>query len=422
MDHLNAHYADYVIVFPELRELGNVARLMAIVSWLKRANPDWLDLDALLAVELPAHHTEQERTQLLVATVGSAPASGSGAPIVAGSARLVDYTRILDQATKDYFRTSERLASYLSTRDGGPQEAGAAARAQAADYLAKQGASPVRSLIRTRGDLRALVDFALAEQGADGAASRAELNKEIAAREKTLDKLQAEIAEVKSQCARASGAEYNRLADRHNSLVKQHAEELARHGECIARYNAGQATTRSIVEIAGGIDLDPRNFSILTSTTSARLAELKGLAQQASLPGGLAAGTSWLRSQAEKIPQPPVIPLLPTADWQVKLAQGPQNAALTYAQSLAGPGGWGLMKNQDGSWQATLEQTAAKYTDMSFLPAQNKFSLSKIASGRVIEQLIGGVPTMGLIVFEHPKVKEALKPVTKPLKWIQKFF
>jgi hypothetical protein len=414
MDHLNSHYAEYASTFPELRELTTVARLMAVASWLRRAEPDWLDLDALLAVELPAHRTERERTQLLVATVASIPALERGdLEEGAGEAKVLCFTPILDRSLKDHFPTPDQLAGYLSARDGGPKEASAGYQSQAADLLANQGSAPVRALVRSRRDLRALVDYAVAAEEEASSSSQSALSEEIAGSEHALDKLQAEIADVKAQSSRASGSAYNELVERHNALVEQYREELTRHRERVARYNAGQVETRAVMEIAGGIDLDWRSFQVLTPAQSARLAELQSLANQG---GGDASG--WLRSQPAQVPLPPSIAALPASDWQVKLGSGADEAALTYAKALVGDGAWALLQNPDGSWRATLQQTASQYSDMSFDPDEGKFSFTKLVSGKVVENLLGGVPAAGLIVFEHPKVREVLKPVTKPIKWL----
>jgi len=412
--HLNTHYAEYVSSFPELRELSTVARLMAIASWLKRVALDWLDLDALLAVELPAHSTERERTNLLVATVVSVPARESGNLTGAASAKVLCFTPLLDRTVKDYFRTPEQLATYLSKRDGISAETSLACATQAADIMTKQGDAQVRSLVRTRGDLRALVEYALGAGDAGSASSQADLAKEIARGEQALDKLQAEIAAVKDQCSRAHGPAYNDLVDKHNALVEKYSDELARQRERVARYNAAQTATRTIMEIAGGIDLDPRNFQILTPAQSARLAELQALSRQL----GEAGASDWLRSQAARIPLPPDIAALPQTDWLVKLREGDKGAILTYAQAQVGDEAWGLLQNPDGSWRATLQQAASQYSDMSFQPADGKFSLTKVVSDKAVTRLIGGIPAAGLIVFEYPKVREALKPLVKPLKWL----
>jgi len=409
VSHFNAHYDEYANAFPELRELSTVARLMAIASWLKRANPDWLDLDALLTVELPAHHTERERTQILVATVldSPTPERGEGRGAAAG-ARLLCFTPILDRSLKDYFRTPEQLAGYLSARDGGYREA---SMAQADDLLAKQGSAPVRSLVQTRRDLRALVNHAFAAQQ-EGSGET--LGEEIEANEKLLDKLQAEIAALKSQCSRASGPAYNKLVEKHNALLEQYRDELARQSERVTRYNSGQMETKVVMEIAGGVDLDWRSFQMLTPAQSARLAELRALADDVGDTGV----AEWLRSQTAEMPLPPEMADLPATEWLVKLREDGEGAILTYAQTQVGDRSWGVLQDPKGYWRATLQQTASQYCDVSFQPDQDRFNLTKVVSGKVVEHLIGGIPAAGLLVFEHPTVQKLVKPITKPLAWL----
>ena len=54
---INADHDSYAAAFPEIGDLAAVARLMAVSTWLKRSETSRLDLDALLAVELPAAST-----------------------------------------------------------------------------------------------------------------------------------------------------------------------------------------------------------------------------------------------------------------------------------------------------------------------------------------------------------------------------
>lgn len=67
--HLNRNYGAFARVFPELRELDEVGRLLALFTWLKQkqqAGELKLDLDSLLNVELPKCSTPRQRYQLLV--------------------------------------------------------------------------------------------------------------------------------------------------------------------------------------------------------------------------------------------------------------------------------------------------------------------------------------------------------------------
>lgn len=68
---INADYEGLASLFPELRELDTVARLLSLFAWLKQAEDEGLllpDLDALLSVELPPARTPRGLPQLLVFT------------------------------------------------------------------------------------------------------------------------------------------------------------------------------------------------------------------------------------------------------------------------------------------------------------------------------------------------------------------
>jgi hypothetical protein len=421
IEHFNAHYAEYAEAFPELDELSTVARLMALVSWLRQASPDWLDLDSLLAVELPACTTERERVNLLTATVVSCPAEEHvDAAYVAANAKLLHLTPVLDRSIREYFKTSGQLASYLRIPRGAPADATGDDEVRAAEMLAQQGAEPVRSLIRSRQDLRALAEYGVGA-GEAGASSRSASAAEIESIERDLGRLEAELAAVKGQLATAEGAEYNRLVDRHNALVKEHSALVSRHREHVLGYNAAQVRTTAVMEIAGGVDLDPRSFQILATTDSERLAELQQLARSAANGEALNARASeWVRSQAAKIPAPPLIPVWPSADWQVAVGTSAENAALAYAQSKVGDRAWGTLVGGDGSWRTGLQEAAGDYYESEFEPREGKFSLRKLVAGKVVQHLIGGVPSAGLIVFQQEKVREVLAPLEKPFKWLGK--
>jgi hypothetical protein len=76
--HLNRYYEQYAARFQEIRELDNVGRLLALFTWLKQKKMEGkllIDLDPLLAVELPRCQTPRRMPQLLVAYFASRDAN-----------------------------------------------------------------------------------------------------------------------------------------------------------------------------------------------------------------------------------------------------------------------------------------------------------------------------------------------------------
>ena len=81
---VNEHYDGLARVFPELADLDQVVRLLAFFTWLDqaaRAGAPMLDLDALLAVELPALPTPRTFPQML--SFNALPATGTVGPVEA---------------------------------------------------------------------------------------------------------------------------------------------------------------------------------------------------------------------------------------------------------------------------------------------------------------------------------------------------
>ncbi len=79
---INERYDELAGLFPELRELDQVARLLSLATWLRRARDAGLaipELDALLALPLPAAPTPRTFPQLLAFDV--LPAPGGKGPV-----------------------------------------------------------------------------------------------------------------------------------------------------------------------------------------------------------------------------------------------------------------------------------------------------------------------------------------------------
>lgn len=117
IEDLNTNYFGYASVFPELRELLVVGRFMGLMSWLTGIADPQVDFDCLLAVSLPAFHTDREKTQLLTATTVLQANSIQGRTY--GRAVVTNLTPVLDATVTDHFRDSKRLAVFLALRSGG---------------------------------------------------------------------------------------------------------------------------------------------------------------------------------------------------------------------------------------------------------------------------------------------------------------
>jgi hypothetical protein len=80
---INERYEAFASVFPELADLDQVVRMLSFFTWLRQAERAGLvvpDLDVLLTVELPQHHTPREYPQLL--TFDALPEPGGEQTVV----------------------------------------------------------------------------------------------------------------------------------------------------------------------------------------------------------------------------------------------------------------------------------------------------------------------------------------------------
>jgi hypothetical protein len=81
---INRRYDDLVVLFPELADLDQVVRMLSLFTWLRFARDEGQrvpDLDALMALELPAQPTDRTFHQLL-AFIALPPPGGPG-PVAA---------------------------------------------------------------------------------------------------------------------------------------------------------------------------------------------------------------------------------------------------------------------------------------------------------------------------------------------------
>ncbi len=118
IDDLNRHYDRYAAACSDLRELRSAARLLGLCSWLTRRPGRELDLDALLAVELPAHRTPRDKPQLLAANWLAVPRHAAPDSAYAATHLVADYlTPLLDDPARTFWpeRGDEPARQHIAT-------------------------------------------------------------------------------------------------------------------------------------------------------------------------------------------------------------------------------------------------------------------------------------------------------------------
>lgn len=246
IDQLNQNYDTYTQAFPIYQELNTVGRLMGICAWLERMHPGDIDLDALLDVELPPVSTERERTQLI--------STAYAAPDQHDPMQIAYLTPLLDQPVQKVFRRRQILSAYLERTQSksGPD-------AIQRLWLANP---PSRTLVHTRRDLEQFTQL-LSELNAKPSALdtlRLQLQADQASLNRWADTLKAQqdlLNTLPPPSRNLLAASFNEQAVQFN----QHAGELNAQVDSLnARFQ--RTPQRVMVEISGGINLEPQNFAI----------------------------------------------------------------------------------------------------------------------------------------------------------------
>jgi len=380
INDLNARYEDYAEAFPELRELTTVARLMAICSWLREAQPTEVDLDGLLAVDLPAWSTPREKPQLLTISILSYADRGptpAAAVIAHTVVRRIE--PLLNQPVEKVFATGKSISAFLRATGA---EAGEAATV----------GGLCRDYVRTRQHLRAFAE--LVADGMMGAAPgpMPGLERELGRTRTRIEQMRQELDGLKRIMA-TSAATHNQYLDQYNALVRDYNAELDQHNRLVRSANSIRSVVRTVTTIEGGIDLSPKSFKVSRRVASPELDRVR-----AAMPGITVGG--WTRS-----PKPsgrPLSPGVPLA-WRWNLAKPSDRGAAAANSGVDGAGNrfW-LAKDASGNdWKERVTLSADRATERICDSATKQMRIASYSNGKPSEYLVAQRETSGRIVFKR---------------------
>ena len=276
IDHLNQNYERYVLAFPELNEFSVVARLMGICVWLDKAKPSRLDLDSLLAVKLPGFSTPRERKKLLAASfVTIDTAAQMGLSEVQGHSSVKYLGAPLDQRLEEVFPTNDDLQRYLALASGAKEDQYQRFAQEAITARRVYRGLRVRNMITNEKQLKAFVHWATGniDTPAPG---------ELIGLEQRIDRSKSQITAIKTNLDRLSKVmlqsteAHNRNVDKYNLLVGQHRRAVEEGNRLIGQYNtkSSRLETSCIMEIGGGVGLNPQDFTVLCWSSETKGSDL----------------------------------------------------------------------------------------------------------------------------------------------------
>ncbi|HNW91530.1 MAG TPA: hypothetical protein PKM88_01330 [bacterium] len=289
IDDLNRQYAQYAAAFPELRELTTVARLLGICSWLKRGRGAPLDLDALLAVELPACTTPADKPQMVAANWLAVPRAGGGLDTATVAQRMVaDYlTPLLDDPAGSHFADSAALARALPSRR----------RSMDWEHDRER---PLRALITTIADLQGVAVQLAALRAQEQVRRSIGGDPAISAALHELQQLDDALGSAAPEAR--------------PTLWQERQDAAAALDASVAANYPGGVSAMHVISIGGGINLGPDEFSIRVRPARTAAANGARVRPAATLSSATVhSRPSATRPAAAAVPQPVALRQRPTA-------------------------------------------------------------------------------------------------------------
>ena len=293
---LNAEHERYAAAFPEIRDLTAVARLMAVATWLKRAETSRLDLDALLAVELPAVTTPRTLERIVSTEYAAVPPSGElSAAAVRETSGVVWLNPMLQRTVGDFFRDRRTFTAWLCAQRKGERRPCSSYEDEAAALFEERRGQPLLELLDSDAALLSLLEFLAGKLDyplpPEGEAARAA---EVADRER-LGRLRQDLDRVRARLAEAGDPAPAALAAERDALEGELAAIMKRYHD-----GAGAASwhTLSRIQVNGGISLRPGEFTIRKDPGSKELKEFKRKAQSAPVVAGATAAVAGPRGRS----------------------------------------------------------------------------------------------------------------------------
>jgi len=409
---------------------------MGLCCWLRQAPTGEIDLDSLLAVELPAMQTPDSTTQLITTTVVRCPKKrGDGRDTVAldcvrENALVVYLTPILDERVSEYFESAENLAAFIAqSKDQAENQSTYIADAR--KMLDANSDAKVRELVHSKNDLKALAEYAAGrvEPPKPSEVVRLEALVDEVTRLKSLldtdssaiDALERRLRALKQQMDR-SVDDHNALVDTYNAVVVELNTRSSRHDSLVERHNSLVETvkrerqdyaTRSVVEIGGGIDMSPGKFKVQPAPDSPLLRRLDRVAE-GLVETGTPGDSAWLRLRCDSHRDIPVrrLPLDP-----IEIVERSEHEGRVVARAespacrrwMAREGKSGVWRDQETRQDGT---TTAKYYD----PATGSLHVAFFREGQQKSYRIATRQGPDQIIFRQGKT-QILTPEEPPAWW-----
>ncbi|MCD4699088.1 MAG: hypothetical protein K8R91_00745 [Phycisphaerae bacterium] len=417
INHLNEHYEKYAAAFPELAELSVVARLMGMCIWLERAKCNHIDLDTLLEVELPPCRTPMARNQLMVATLTKVIKSAQIRLSEVQARAVVEYINpVLDQSLDKVFPSNEHLARYLALASG-------VDKTQSARFLDRaiqkrqlySGEKSVRKIIHKEDEIGALALYVAGEIDVADPPELTKLDASIRSGKSETKEIERQIKDLSAIMARSNEA-HNRNVGRYNRLVDQQRKLAQSVNSKVERYNSQQVVKRSIVQITGGIALEPEEFTVRLVQSSPSLRQLKEVLGTIKRTLGVIGGEGWVRTRSHAGGSSPKHRVL-ARPWKTEQTHLMKERGLTTATSGSSRRYWRKILQKTAGWRDQVNWGNGRIIERYYDSAKRNINIAEFKAGKLKAHIVGQYDGQDKIVFRKSSRRDLLRPETPPSWW-----
>jgi len=414
IDDLNRNYPFYASIFTELGELENVARLMGLCIWLQKNAADKLDLDALLSVQMPNAPTPREKPQQVTSlSLNHIRSQDLGLGEAENRSVLTYLTPYLGGSVNSVFPDDKNLAEFLTVSRGNSSDSASGFMSEAAVVRQYCGGSKVAELITNKKSLEAFASVVGDGVKAPAPDAVVNLENDIDSMKPIIDDLKRRIEKIEAIMNRSTPEVYNSYVKTHNQLANQEREIVSRYNAEIGQYNQMQTSTRSIVEINGGIGLEPAKFKVVQREASPALDAVKRVAQ-ANSPESRINGEAWVKSNPLAL-ESMVKPMLKlNRSWKSLESHVIGNADYFWSSTATGEDYWRQVARGD-SWHDLLN-TSFGSVERYFDITTQTLKLARFDNNVCVDS-VSAKNLNGVIVFTRSKRSNIAVPTVPPHWW-----
>ena len=412
---LNENYSQYAAIFPELRELSVVARLMGLCIWFQKANLNQLDLDELLTVELPPVQTARDKKQLIAAAVISAEDKSTLRLSDVASRAVVRYlTPLLEKTVTQVFSSDDLLAQFLAYSAGEDETQASRYSFDAKVFRDLHGSDRISQVITNKQSLRAFASVAVTTIDIPQPPDTAALDETITTKKAEVERLRARLQSVKSAMDAGNAYVYNSYVNTYNSLLRQLRTAQNEANQYVYIYNSRSTYSQHVCEISGGIGLEPSKFKVRQTPESPLLDQTKRVAQMKE-PSAVLEGEQWGRSTPARAPHPKK-----TLQLKRSWVQGEKRQTETATLSSASTGDaehyWRSSAGSSGNWQDQTIRTRTA-TERAYDASSRTLQVADFEAGKLKTCVVGKYDGQGSIVFEKSPRQNISGPQQPPGWW-----